>query len=413
MKRILFLAAVMLNGLTIQAQTIVNDSAEIGSTGQQSVFYNLTTNQKTTVSYNDWHLAISIRATEFPYSPLGGTTMRINEPIGVTAYDVPNAGISQFNTIDTTGYQSWDQLHDSDTAIDEGALNSNRDRSNIFDFGWGVYSSATHNVAGDSVYLIQLPNGDFKKFYVVVLQRDTAFDIKYANLDNSNLQTLHISKKDYIGKQFVYLNMLTNTITDKEPLATAWDLQFLNYEATDVVNGQYMPAMGVWVNKGTEVAKRTNHPVADNDYSNLTFSKHLNSIGWNWKAENGLTKDSLTYFIKTNAGDYYKVIFTGYTANGQINFSTEKLITSAIEETGASTLQINIYPNPTAAQLNVYTPGLPATLRIIDLGGRIINELPATDNLTRLSTDNLENGIYLLQVNHNDTSSVNRFVVNK
>jgi hypothetical protein len=107
------------------------------------------------------------------------------------------------------------------------------------------------------------------------------------------------------------------------------------------------------------------------------------------------------------------VIFTGYTANGQINFSTEKLITSAIEETGTSTLQIKIYPNPTAAQLNVYTPGLPATLRIIDLGGRIISELPATDKLTQLSTDNVANGIYLLQVNHNGASSVNRFVVNK
>ncbi len=433
MLRLMIVTCAVISCLIAQAQTSVYDTVYTGEKGALSTFYSLASQTKTTTAYTDWHLAISIRASAFPTSPLCGTTMRMNEPIGVNVYYVPNTSAAQFDNLDTAGYAQWTKLHDSDTALDEGALNSNRDRNAIFDFGWGVYNSATHNVVGDSVYLIQLPNGELKKFTVIVLQRDTAFDIKYANLDNSNLQTIHIGKKDYLGKQFVYLNMLNNTVTDKEPLGTAWDLQFLRYDASDFIDGKHVPVIGVWLNKGLQAARRVNHVVTDNDYSNLTFSTEMNTIGWNWKRqinvmafESGKTEseglsvfgleDSVSYFIKTRNNTYYKLVFTGYNAqSGVISFYTQDLsnATAINEAENEVTLQTKVFPNPAGSQLNVFTPALPATLRVIDLSGRVLNELPATDNLTQLNTASLANGVYLLQTSYNGKTTTNRFVINQ
>lgn len=429
----MFVFCAVVTCIYTQAQTSTYDTVYTGEKGALSTFYSLATQSKTTPAYNDWHLAISVRASAFPTSPLCGTTMRMNEPIGVNVYYVPNTSAAQFDNMDTTGYAQWTKLHDSDTALDEGVLNSNRDRSAIFDFGWGVYNSATHNVVGDSVYLIQLPNGELKKFTVILLQRDTAFDIKYANIDNSNKQIIHIGKRDYIGKQFVYLNMLNNTVADKEPLGTAWDLQFLRYDASDFIDGKHVPVIGVWLNKGLEAARRTHHDVTDNNYSNLTFSTEMNTIGWNWKRqinvmaiESGKTEseglsvyaleDSTSYFIKARNGDYYKLVFTGYNAqSGVISFYTQNLsnATAINEAENTATLQTRVFPNPAGSQLNVFTPALPATLRVLDLSGRVVNELPATDNLTQLNTSALANGVYLLQTSYNGITTTNRFIINQ
>ena len=414
------------------AQIIANDSAQTGTGSSSMTFYSLKTGQKTIVSNTDWHLAISIRPTQFqvPFSPIGGTTIRMNEAMGVKVYYVPDANAAAFNIVDTTGYKNWTILHDSDTSIDEGVLNSNRNKGNIYDFGWGTYNGSNHNVTGDSLYLIQLPNGELKKFIVVNLDRDTAFNLKYSNIDNSDLQTIHISKKDYIGKEFVYLNLLDNEIHDKEPLAADWDLQFLKYTATDILSNKFVPVVGVWLNKGALAAQRMAHDVTDNDYSNLTFSHKLNAIGWNWKYQGSsqallsgknifavsefyLTKDSLTYFVQTVGAQVYKVIFTRYNpGNGQIDFYKELLTPLAIDEPKNESV-FQLFPNPTSSILNVVLNATGATFKVADLNGRIVLEEITTENTTQINTDVLSNGIYLLLVTTNGNSTVRRFVVSK
>ncbi|HLP21314.1 MAG TPA: hypothetical protein VK174_13470, partial [Chitinophagales bacterium] len=220
MTRLFLLFIVTCWCISIDAQTVISDSAQTGEEARLTTFYSLATGQKTVVRNDDWHLAISIRPTQFPENPIGGTTIRMNEPIGVNVYYVPNASAAEFNTLDASTYKHWTKLHDSDININDGALNSNRDRSNIYDFGWGTYNAATHHVVGDSLYLIELPNQQVKKLQVIILNRDTAFDIKYSNLDNSDTRIIHIGKKDYLGKKFVYLNLSSDAVMDKEPLAS-------------------------------------------------------------------------------------------------------------------------------------------------------------------------------------------------
>jgi len=431
MKRIFSALLLSIYFCTAHAQTIVaNDSAETGINSSQMTFYSLGTGMKTVTTNTDWHLAVTVRATQFPESPLGGTTIRMNEAMGVKVYYVPNTNAAGFSTLDTTGFRTWAKLHDSDKSIDEGVLNSNRNPADYYDFGWGTYNAFSHNVVGDSLYLIQLPNGELKKFVVVNLVRDTAFNLKYSNLDNSDLQTIHIAKKDYLGKEFVYLNLTDNTVMDKEPHLADWDLQFLKYTATDVLQGQHISQVGVWLNKGVKAAKRPNHDVLDNDYSTLTFDTTLNAIGWDWKRPGSflslmigkniqegfefyIMEDSLAYFVKTKAGEYYKVVFTKYNINnGRINFYKEKLNATGIEETEAEN-KLRIFPNPANSVLNVELKSAPATINVVDISGRIISEIVATQNITQLNTSELATGVYLLLVTTNGKTSISKFVVSR
>lgn len=400
------------------AQVTANDSVSLGAGNAQMVFYSLATGTKTTGSNTDWHLAITVRATQFPNSPLGGTTIRINEANGVRAIYVPNADAATFSTVDTTGWQSWRKLHDSDTAVDEGALNGNRS-ANIFDFGWGVYNSGSHNVVGDSLYLIQLPTGELKKFLVENLDKDTAFNLKYSNIDNSNLQTLKISKKNYQGKQFVYLNLLTNTVEDKEPLASAWDLQFLKYGANDVIPDTSYPVVGVWANKNAQVAEARGVDLASNNYQTYTFSDNLNAIGWDWKSFNNQTfqyeiEDSLAYFVQTQAGPVYKVIFTGYSgsAAGKISFYTELATATGIETLDMPT--IVLFPNPSSGYLNIAAGNSAINSVVVtDLSGRVLLNEIASGTVHTITKTELPSGFYVANINVDGQTIAKRFVVSK
>lgn len=432
MKRLLTIILSGLVFINIQAQVVANDSAETGIDNKQTTFYSLATGQRTVTGNNNWHLAITVRATQFPASPIGGTTIRINEAFGTKVYYVPNANAANFAGLDTTGYRNWTVLHDVDSALDDGALNSNRDRTNVYDFGWGTYNASTHDVVGDSLYLIQLPNGELKKFLVVNLDRDTAFNLKYSNIDNSDIQTIHISKKQYLGKAFVYLNLANNTITDKEPFIPDWDLQFLKYSATDVITGKNVSTVGVWLNKGVSAAKRTHEDVLDNNYSGLTFSTNLNAIGWNWKYPGNFLsllsgknyfdflefyeiQDSLTYFVRIKSGDVYKLVFTKYNSNnGRINFYKEKMLNATgIEEETLPQSSIHLFPNPATSVVNIVLPSSSALLRVMDISGRLITETTATENVVQLNTSEFASGVYLLQTTIGGKSAVHKFVVNK
>jgi hypothetical protein len=412
---------------------VANDSVTLGFQNTQVAFYSLSTGAKTLSSNTDWHLALTVRNTQFPGSPIGGTTIRINEAFGTRAIYVPNAKASDFSTLDTTGFGQWETLHDSDTAMDLGSLNQNKNDANIFDFGWGVYNSVSHHVVGDSLYLIKLPDGGLKKLWLEKLLFDTAFVFRYANIDNSDLQIINISKKDYAGKNFVYLNMINHQITDKEPVSTDWDLQFLNYAATDLPSGKVAGAVGVLCNKGLVVAEARGNDAFNNNYSSFFFSENMNAIGWDWKfnrTQSDLSfkdgvqyindiygvEDSLVYFVRNRNGEVYKLVFTAYTGNttGKIKFYVENLsMASALENTTSEPkVKPVLYPNPVRNELNVFiSNNTAAELSIYDLSGRLISEHSSSDALTTLNTSGLENGVYLLNTRINNSVSTQKFIV--
>lgn len=399
--------------------TIPNDSVNTGTDNAQMVFYQLSTGTKTSSSNTNWHLAITVRPTQFPNAPLGGTSIRINEANGVHAYYVPNADATQYSTLDTTGWHNWTMLHDADSIIDEGALNSNRG-AGIFDFGWGVYNSVSHDVVGDSLYLIELPNGELKKFIIVDLDRDTAFNIKYSNIDNSDLQNIHISKADYLNKAFVYLNLLTNQVEDKEPLKTAWDLLFIKYAARDVTQGSIVPKVGVWANTNVNVGKARGDAAFYSMYMG-NYSTMLNSIGWNWSsydAQNDVynVDDSLAFFIRDLQGMEYKLNFTSYAgpSTGVISFYKQNNNATGISSIEAA-INVLAYPNPATDVLNIVATEADnnTTASIVDLNGKTIEILRLYEGLNTYTTAQLANGIYLLNIANTHSSVTKKLVIQR
>ncbi|MCS6819354.1 MAG: HmuY family protein, partial [Chitinophagales bacterium] len=333
-------------------QTTKKDSVILSPQYKDKVFYKLSNGNKSTTSNTDWHLAFSVQKAQFPANTLLATTIRHNGANGVVVYQRA-LNDTAFFTGDTSGFSTFKKLYDSDINIDSGAFNRGLNISQ-FDYGWGVYNSQTRNIVGRGVYYIQINTG-IKKFRIIELTFDTLWQIQYANLDNSGLNTVTISKRNFQGKLFAYLNLETGVVSDKEPNSNDWDLLFLKYNATDVAGYDVYPSVGVWSNKGVQVAEARKFDKNSNDYSAFSFSPSLSEIGRDWKEfKNGSwqLEDSLAYFVKDKNGKIYKIVFTGFAGS-----STGKIIFNVTEVPALSILDKNnilsfaFYPNPATQYL--------------------------------------------------------------
>lgn len=414
------LLSILLAGTTLaQAQTAVNDTFSLSTSYKDAVYYKLSDGSKNSVSNTNWHLAFSVQKAQFPTNTLQAVTLRYN---GGNNLIVSQKAFNDtaFFTGDTIGYSSFTKLYDSDSNIDTGAFNNGLNISQ-FDYGWGLYNSTTKNIHGRNIFYIQLASG-IKKFRVVDLAFDTIWQVQYANLDNSNLQTVSIPKRPYLGKLFAYLNLETNTVLDREPEATNWDLLFHKYAALDVPGIEVYPSTGVWSNKGVTVAKAQAVDVNSNDFSGLTFSNSLRGIGRDWKdyvAPNWIVADSLSYFVKTKDNAIYKLVFTGFggSATGDISFSKTTVQTqTAIGE--VSNLKIACYPNPASSTLTVVADNLSnnATFSLTDISGKqvLFSQLNETGfKVFQFDVSNLANGLYIATLNQNGNRVQQRIIVNK
>jgi hypothetical protein len=423
MKGVLGLLLQVLLFSTSSAQVITaNDSVSTLPGCTQMVFYNLSTGAKTVAPDTAWHIAVSIRHVDYPYNTVGATTIRFNEASGMKLFIAPNADTSTFETLDTTGWRTWHQLHDSDSSIDNGAFNSTRNLNADppFDYGWGMYNDNNHNVIGDSVFLIVLPNGQFKKFIVAALVYDTMWVLKYENLDNSQLDTAFVDKNVYTGKEFVYLNLQNNSIYDFEPPADEWDLEFLRYAVpVSIKPDEVLVKTGVWTNKGETVAIDSGVNISATDYSTLSLIANTDAIGWNWEIYNPLdsqytARDSLVYFVQTLNGAIYKMIYTGYggLATGVISFYQKQLSYPSAINSVKDKGDVELYPVPAANYLHIAAPGIsPSVFKIFDMSGKLINSFASAAQTTGLNTASLDNGMYLLSAQQDGLTYFKRFIV--
>ena len=214
MKR-LFTALLCAVSLCTFAQT---DSVSLGAGANNMVFYNLANGSQTSSPNNDWHIAFSARyIAGFTYASTSqAAAVLINEAYGLKLFRCPNQNLAQYASFDTTGWESWQQMHNPDTTWTIGAFNINRNVSDQFNYGWGEYNQGDHNIYSDSsIYLIQMPDGSFKKFAILNLIYDTAFNVQYANLDGSGASTSQIVKNN--SKNFLLLPLLARRGQGERP----------------------------------------------------------------------------------------------------------------------------------------------------------------------------------------------------
>lgn len=407
MKKILSLTAAFTTILSLTASE-VTDTVSMAANYSNQIWYSLPNNEQGNSLTNNWDIAFQING--IASSILANTTKQ-----GFKIYQSPYA-VADWANVDTAGLETWSELHNSDTSWDNGALNTNPDGNT--DLGWGSYDMNTHIITGDSIYVINLSNGNWIKFKVDQLASGT-YSFSWANLDGSNAHTGNLKKSDYKDKLFAYFSIENNTVIDREPLLANWDLTFTKYTTT-LFMPQPVPysVTGVLQNNGVTAVKAYPVDVTTETHNNYSFGTEINILGYNWKkfdmsTSSYIIADSTVYFLQRKNGDVWKLIFNGFegASNGNFIFTKALLHTQTVGIAAPENIKIiGVYPNPIHNQFNLtYTSNKKQhiTLQIFDLLGKVVleKEIPAQSGINQknISTDELQPGVYLLSLEGNKT----------
>lgn len=367
------------------------DSLSLNNAQSNRIFYSLQNGTVADVIDDNWHIAFSSRPAQFPSNTLQSASLRINGSNGVKIYIAPNVTLGNFANLDTTNWRSWRKLNDSDTFLWMGALNRNLDLQNPYHYGWGEYTFANHSVEGDSIHLLQLPNGDFKKMSIIRNQRDTAFIVRYANIDNSNTQDLMIRKRPYRDKNFAYLNLNTNVIHDIEPNRIDWDFTFSAY-----INENGDKRIGFLLNDGIVSTVGNNNNSSCNTSS--VFFKKMNIIDPVGEETFFANIDSSKTYCINSRGNIYSLKITGVDSLSNKVYIDSKL-SQALSINDNETLknEFSIYPNPSNDFINVnFNSSFPSLINITDLSGRVMKSIQNDTKEVKLNITDLPNGSYVL-----------------
>lgn len=410
------------------AQTIVSDSVQ---TDGNDVYYSLENGIVKTVSRN-WHIAFSVMPTNFPTNTLQGTTIRVNGGGNYILKRVPGVKIADFaGFTDTTGLASWAENMNSDSAWDVGAFNKgwviNQTTAN---YGWGKYNPISKAVETDSsVWVVYREDGSWiKKMYIEKQEYDTLYTFTYANMDNTATYNEEVNKKDYPNRNFVYLNMDVNTIADREPANTDWDLVFTKYRTgVPFGPGPLVPyaVTGVLHNVGVKTEQVDDVEVWTATHTAANLDTRISTIGWDWKSYNPQAmkydiKDSSTYFIKVNSGATYEVVFTGFSGGAaeESFFSVKRtnISTGKIENTIET---FTVYPNPSSDVVNINvaaTSDIEGVVRIMDVTGKIVyqenmNVAQGQQATKKIDISVLNSGMYFVTITSNNGTSSQKLIV--
>lgn len=363
----------------------VNDTVLIGSNNE--VYYNLAAGNKTAVNRKQWDIAF--RASRMSASIL------TNDAVGVELYTYPKADTNGWLTMDTTGFYTWKNMVNSSTDWETGAFCQNQ--SGHPDYGWGKYNSVSHNVVGDSLFIIRLRDGSLRKIWIVEkFSSDNIFKIRFANMNGSADTTVLVDCSPGAVKNFVGYSISTKQVVDFEPVATSqWDILFTKYMYT-YPDGAMQPVTGVLSNYGIKVNK-FQHVAPDYRIWDLASMDSTRSpIGFDWKtydyANNVyIIEDSLVYFIQDQSGNIQKLIFKEYTggSSGKFVFEREMISALSVSEIEKSEMNAAVYPNPVSDVMNVViNPGKTSSVEIsvYDIAGRLVFDSKYTLQANVLST---------------------------
>lgn len=369
-KKLLLTITLLLAGIYMSAQGVYDTVSVLTGYANQS-YYSLNSGEISNIDNSDWDIAFDASGY--------GATIRINGAIGTELYKYPDGDTSDWATLDTAGISSWPMVYDSDTAWGAGAFNTGK-TSDPMDLGWGIYSTITHHVVGDSLFVIKLTNGTMKKLQIESLASGS-FNFKFANVDGTNEVNETVSKGSFSGRNFGYYSIRTETEINREPASSSWDFVFTKYVA-ELFPGTYYGVTGLLSNAGVEVAKMTGVADVMNTTSNAghTMSDDINTIGYDWKSYNSSTwsfniEDSLCYFVDDVDGNLWRLVMTGFGGSMTGEFIFHKELISAVDIEENQQQNVALYPNPADNITHVvFNAQEASTIQIINLQGQTMHQ---------------------------------------
>jgi len=400
----------------VKAQ-MVADSTTMQAAYSNQVFYSLNNGVINTVNNENWSIALSVVNT----GSIGSSILLNEATSSLWAYP---GDTSKWNTFDTTNYNSWKRLLNTDESWANGAFNVYRGAAGQFDMGWGVLNPANNYwTFGDSLYLIKLKNNTFKKLWIISLKTG-AWKFKYADINGTNEQVVTFNKSTYPNRNFIYFDMINNILIDREPNNKNWDLTFVKH--IDYVAGTYVSVSSVFGNKNVWSAKafESNNAAALTAATPQTaYTKKINNIGREWKKFSSSTGwavyDSIAYFVYDNDSiNLFRVVFTkfGGSATGTTYFKKQQLNNTGINNNQLNTL-FTLSPNPCSKEISIVLSGNKPELvsvEVFSIYGEIVRaysfKTESGLNQFKIDTQSLSKGVYTILLNTNTQRVAQKFI---
>jgi len=398
-----------------------NVQVSVGASYANQSFYELATNEITTIDNESWDIAFSVfglqdAAIFVNESAASMGTENILFELSINDFQDPISDDDLTERV-LNGELDWSN----------GAFNSGRDLTNPFDYGWGQYNPALNAVTGNKVYVIELRDGTKKRIQILSLEGIT-YNFKYADFDGSNVKEVNIDKAQFEGKHRAYFSFADETVKDLEP--TKWDLYFTRYSTPiDDGTGVFLDYVvtGVLSSQGMELAEANGVDPFDAEEIDFQddYESDLDIIGYDWKTLDFATfqwqvVEDRAYFVKTAEGAKYKLIFFDFegSSSGVSSFEKTSLLSTSTRDIVQQEKRFKIFPNPNNGSFNIELASIEThqkgLVNIFDLSGLIrwSSEINPNNKLQYIQVaDHLGSGSYVLQLILDGKTSYQKIII--
>ncbi len=408
----LFFISIIASQTKAYGQLIV-DSVSLGSNFSKEVFYSLSQGETKSSGISEWDLSHTTVSRD--------NCLRLNHVKGWELRQYPNGSIADWSTMDTSNWRSWPIYFNSPENHLLGAFNRTKNSKNVWDFSWGVYNPNTHEVVGDSLFLLIKDGQPVMKFWPLVqkINGDLIFQTQTFDGSPAKRDTL---LQNVAGKRHHKYYSFAQGQFNVEPLKDEWDLRFTQYAEPrwDATQNVWYPniVVGVQSSPSLRVKPIENHSwqwTLDSfwTYQGATFFD-LNSVGSNWKA---LDSQSQTWSVKPDLiywldNDSTQAIFHFLQFEGE---NTGKIVfeywplAQTLSRIEPKTIDIaKAFPNPVLDQLFVPISSLEAAeLTLFNSQGQCVarsGQISLNNGsapVIAMPFQHLPNGRYVLKIAQN------------
>lgn len=149
----------MVNHSNAQIPAWIEDTVSIAPNYANDVFYSLKNDEIRTEASKNWHLAFSLSIADSAAvwaNHNGGTSF-------VRVFNI-HKDSSQWNTVTLGDTASADLVFNNDQGWFQGAFNA-IPSADPFNYGWGKYDPTSHNIIGDSLFIVRA-NGVYYRVFI-------------------------------------------------------------------------------------------------------------------------------------------------------------------------------------------------------------------------------------------------------
>ncbi len=230
----------------------------------------------------------------------------------------------------------------------------------------------------------------------------------FVQAGTGNLQTAEILHSVDIYEVFLSTGIMVDT-TD-----------LANHSATKNKKSNFSQSNGTRLNPDRfllETAKPTLLPVLENDEIAMEFQMEV--IKKPAKGKVNVVNKNLSYIPSGKVTEYIDTITYKVSSihDPEIYFTSEAIVEYKGLKTGTLLENFRVYPNPTSSYINIFLPGkklIEYEIVIMDPSGKeILHKKNVYSSFPfRFSVENLEKGIYLVNIITEEDSTSRKIVVN-